>query len=271
MAKHIDEILSIARKSRISAIKMTNAAKAAHVGSSLSMIDIIATIYNSLAEIGPSIDPVIEDIVLISKGHAAAGTYAVLAHSGLLDIEKLDQYCMDGADLGGHVTAGVSPWVRFSTGSLGHALPFGVGVALAAKRDGIHRRVFVVLSDGELNEGSNWEAALQASHLGLDNLFVYIDRNYLQSLRSTEETIRLEPLLDKWSAFGWNSSNIDGHSVESLLDSFEKAKLSNRPNVFICETKKGFGVSFMENQVSWHYKSPSNEELVAAISEIEGR
>lgn len=249
---------------------MTSRAKAAHVGSSLSMIDILATIYGGIADLGKGPTDPNRDIVLVSKGHAAAGVYAVMAHTGLLPIEWLERYCTDGAELGGHVTAGKAEWVDLSTGSLGHALPYAIGLALAAKRDNSPRNVFVVLSDGELDEGSNWEAALIAAHLNLDNLFVFIDRNRLQSLRSTEKTIALEPLSDKWLAFGWHVEVVDGHSVEQLITTVEMREQDGRPSVAICETVKGKGVSFMEGTVAWHYKSPNQSELDQALAELKG-
>lgn len=247
---------------------MTSAARAAHVGSSLSMIDILAAVYGGIAKLGSDENDPNRDVVLVSKGHAAAGAYAVMAHAGLIPMDWLDRFCQDGAELGGHVTSSNVPWVELSTGSLGHALPFGLGVALAAKRDGSPRRVFVLLSDGELDEGSNWEAALLAAHHSLDNLTIFIDRNRLQSLRSTEETVALEPLADKWRAFGWNVGTVDGHSVKDLIEAFEQLSSQGSPAALVCETTKGKGVSFMEGSVAWHYKSASGEELLAALNEL---
>ena len=269
MHKSVTEIEAIAKSARISALQMTSKAKAAHIGSSLSMIDILSTIYNGISNIEKNPKSIDQDIVLVSKGHAAAGAYAVMGHSGLLPLEYLSRYCTNGAELGGHVTTGTSEWVKLSTGSLGHALPFGVGIALSTIRDGGTRNIFVLLSDGELDEGSNWEAALQASHLKLSNLYVFIDRNRLQSLRSTEETITLEPLSEKWSAFGWDVVTVDGHSVAALIDAFIGASESVNPTVFICDTVKGKGVSFMEGSVAWHYKSANEDELSEAIKELE--
>jgi len=207
------------------------------------------------------------DLILLSKGHAAAGLYAVLAHSDFFPVDWLDSYCANGAPLGGHVTFGI-PGVEFSTGSLGHALPFGVGQALVSRREGSARRIFVVLSDGECDEGSNWEAALVAAHHGLGNLTVIIDRNGLQSLTTTELTVRLEPLADKWRAFGWKVTEVDGHDHQQLIDSLVLG--SEVPSVVIAHTVKGRGVDFMEGTVSWHYKSPNAKELASAISQLAG-
>jgi transketolase len=253
----------IARVSRVRALKMVSLAKSAHIGSSLSCIDILSVLYSRINP-SESLD-IQKHVVLVSKGHAAAGVYSVMSAVGLIPMEQIANYCLDGAPLSGHVSAG--PFIELSTGSLGHALPYAVGRALAAKRKGLETQIYVLLSDGECDEGSNWEAALIASHLELDNLQVVIDRNFLQSLKSTEDTIKLEPLADKWKAFGWRVENIDGHdhkAIETFLDS-----KSTCPSVAIANTIKGYGVSFMENSIEWHYRSPNDLELTLAIEEIE--
>lgn len=262
--------LELARLSRISALRMVSRARAAHIGSSLSVIDILAVLYSPG---GASTDPKSpdspgRDIVILSKGHAAAAMYAVLANAGFFDLDLLDHYCDDGAKLNGHVTSHGVPGVEFSTGSLGHGLPYGVGVALGASAT--DRRVFVVLSDGECDEGSNWEAALFASHHALKNLTVLIDRNGLQSLGSTEDTIRLEPLAAKWEAFGWSVLEVDGHDHDALRTSIRNVQQFANPSVIICKTIKGKGVSFMEDSVLWHYKSPSTEQLSDAVTSLGG-
>ena len=247
---------------------MCSQASAAHIGSSLSAIDILAVIYGRVANVSAaSMDDPERDIVLISKGHAAAGVYSVMAHAGFFPVEWLDAYCQDGAALGGHVTSGV-PGVELSTGSLGHALPFGVGRALVAARAGSARRTFVVLSDGECDEGSNWEAALMAAHHDLANLTVVIDRNGLQSLTTTELTLRLEPLAEKWAAFGWAVSEVDGHDHAQLLQAL--GRRDGRPCVVIAKTIKGRGVDYMEDKVPWHYKSPNPDELASAVDQLRG-
>ncbi len=253
----------VALLAKASALQMTFASKASHIGSSLSMIDILSVISTEV-ELSP--DGKLGHELIISKGHAAAGAYAVLAHSGYIPLDLLETYSTDGALLGGHVTSTHVPVINLSTGSLGHGLPFSVGRALAKKRLGIQGLSFVILSDGECDEGSNWEAALLASHLELENLSVVVDRNFLQSLKSTEETVRLEPLADKWMAFNWDVSTVDGHSHEELNEAIFRN--SNRPKLTIANTIKGHGVSFMENSVPWHYKSPNAEELASALNEI---
>lgn len=257
----------IAKKSRISALEMAKNSKAAHIGSSLSVIDILATLYVNFGATnsdGSLINP-----ILLSKGHAAMANYAVLAHVGLIPFQWLDDYCRDGATLGGHVTSHGIPPITLSTGSLGHALPFALGLALAERDISKRARIFVVLSDGECDEGSNWEAALFASHHELGNLTVIIDRNGLQSLKSTEDTLKLEPLDKKWEAFGWHVQKIDGHDHEAILEALiVSAEHQGQPSVVIAETIKGKGVSFMENKVEWHYRSPNQSELATAIAGI---
>ncbi|MDO8108501.1 transketolase [Isoptericola sp. b441] len=263
----------LARAARVSAVRATHRGKSSHIGSCLSVIDILAVLYSGVARVRPEApeDPA-RDIVILSKGHAAAGLYSVLAHSGFFPLEWLADFSLDGSRLGGHVTSTAVPGVELSTGSLGHGLPFGVGLALAAKRTGAPRKVFVVMSDGECDEGTTWESALLAAHHGLDNLVVAVDRNHLQSLADTEQTLRLEPFAEKWSAFGWEVLTVDGHDHDGLRSALdtprESASGEQRPRVVICETVKGKGVSFMENQVLWHYRSPDDKALATALSEL---
>lgn len=252
----------LARHSARQALLMVHRAKVSHIGSSLSCIDILTVLYLHMLR---KDNPAERDIVLISKGHAAAGVYAVMANLNLLDRHLLDSYCLDGGELGGHVTAREN--IELSTGSLGHALPFANGRALVLKRVKSERKVLVLLSDGECDEGSNWEAALFASHHKLNNVKVLIDRNHLQSLKSTEETLALEPFADKWKSFGWDVVTVNGHNHDDL-NQFLNADYK-RPAVAICETTKGHGVSFMRNSVAWHYKAPNDVELNMALSELD--
>lgn len=250
-------------------MRMCFSAKAAHVGSSLSSVDILSVLYSGGSNAHPDqIASPDRDIVIMSKGHAAAAAYAVLGHAGFFPLDWLNEYCSDGGPLGGHVTKGRVPGVELSTGSLGHGLPFATGIALARSRQGNPGRVFVVMSDGECDEGSNWEAALLAGHHRLGNLMVLIDRNGIQSLAGTEQTVRLEPLADKWAAFGWAVHDVDGHNHEEIGDALERARAAVQPTVLICRTVKGKGVSFMEHQVLWHYRPPAEAELTAALSEL---
>lgn len=247
---------------------MVTSAGASHIGSALSVIDILAVLYARVANVGPdrTEDPD-RDIILISKGHSASGVYSVLGNAGYLPMEWLDAYCSNGGMLGGHVTAHGIPGVEFSTGALGHALPFGAGIALSSKRDGHHRRTFVVLSDGECQEGSNWEAAMFAAQHSLGNLTAIIDRNRLQILASTEEISGLEPFADKWRAFGWDVIEVDGHDHDALEAALESA--TDKPRVVIANTIKGKGVDYMENSVPWHTNTPNAEQAADAIAQLE--
>ena len=246
----------LAKKIRIDSLRMVHRAKAAHIGSALSIVDILAVLY------GGVLKP--EDKVILSKGHATVALNAALKHSGTnLDLES---YGKSGSILMHHVSHKV-PGVHFSTGSLGHGLPFGVGIAKAwqlQKREG---RVFVIMSDGEMQEGSNWEAIQFAAHHKLDNLIAIIDNNNLQSITTVEETLDLRDLKIKFNAFGWGASYQDGHDVDKLKKDF--AYWHNEPRAIIAETTKGKGVSFMEDKVEWHYKTPTDAELEQAIKEVE--
>jgi transketolase len=246
----------LAKYIRIDSLKMVHRAKAAHIGSALSIADILAALY------GGVLKP--EDKVILSKGHATVALYAALKHSGInLDLES---YGQSGSVLMHHVSHKV-PGVHFSTGSLGHGLPFGVGIAKAwqlQKREG---RVYVIMSDGEMQEGSNWEAIQFAAHHKLENLIAIIDNNNLQSITTVEETLDLRDLKAKLNAFGWGASYQDGHDVKKLAKDF--AYWHNAPRAIIAETIKGKGVSFMEDKVEWHYKTPTDAELEQAIKEVQ--
>jgi transketolase len=259
----------LAQKARIEILRMTSASKASHVASSLSVVDILSVLYSEIANISPkTVSDIDRDVVILSKGHAAAALYSVLALKEFFGIEWLKAYCLDGAQLGGHVTSKNVPGVELSTGSLGHGLPYGLGIAISRKRFKIKGNIYVVMSDGECDEGTTWESALIANHYRLNNLNVIIDRNRIQSLDYTESTIALEPLDRKWESFGWEVIQVDGHSHKSLFESFEF--LSLKPKCIIANTTKGKGVDFMENSVLWHYKSPNESELKNAISQVEG-
>lgn len=251
-----------ARISRLTALKMVRDAKAAHIGSSLSIIDIM-TVLVSLSI--PKLES--GNVVLVSKGHAAAGVYAVLNTFGIVSDSWIENYCKDGSQLGGHVTSKNVPFLELSTGSLGHALPFGVGRAIAKRNFGQSGRVFVVLSDGECDEGSNWEAILMAAHLKLENLTVIIDRNRLQSLGDTELTVSLEPFLEKWHSFNWIVDEVDGHDLSGLEEVLKKV-YKDKPNVVVANTTKGKGVSFMEGNNLWHYRPPTQDEYFEAIRDL---
>jgi transketolase len=264
----IDSI-DLARRMRQQALEMVYRAKASHIGSALSICDIVAVLYARTLRLAPG-NPTTawRDRFILSKGHACVAVYAALAETGFFPREDLLQYGQDHSVLMNHISHKVAG-VEFSTGSLGHGLPFGAGKALAAKRSQQPWRTFVLLSDGELGEGSNWEAMMFAAHHQLDNLIAIIDYNKLQSLTTVDKTLRIEPLADKARAFGWAVHEVDGHDhavLEGLLARlpFESAK----PSFVIAHTTKGKGVSFMENSVDWHYKSPSSDQLAQALEEL---
>ena len=259
----------LAARIRVHALRMVHRAKSSHIGGCLSAADLLAVLYNRVLRVNPSRPDWPErDRFILSKGHAAAAIYAVLAERGFFPMKWLDTYYLDGSHLPGHITKGV-PGVEASTGSLGHGLSIGCGMALAGKREGKSYRVFVLLSDGECDEGSTWESALFAPHHHLDNLIAIVDYNKIQSFGTVKEVLDLEPLAEKWQTFGWAVRDIDGHDFKQI----EEALLSvpfepERPSCIIAHTVKGKGVSFMENKLAWHYKHPDDEELRQALVEL---
>ena len=215
------------------------------------------------------------DRFILSKGHAGAAIYAALAESGFFDPEQLKTHYQNGSILSGHVSHKGVPGVEFSTGSLGHGLPVAAGMAQAAKMDSREHRVYVVLGDGECDEGSVWEAALFANHFELNNLVAIVDHNKMQSLDFCENTLNLSPFAEKWRSFGWNALQVDGHDHNALRTAFGEAKRSKKPTVIIADTVKGKGISFMEFDILWHYRFPHDgweyddalKELHAAMPE----
>lgn len=250
-------------------LRMTHRARASHVGCCLSMTDILAVLYGGVLRVDPARpDWPDRDRLIVSKGHAAAAVYAVLAERGFFPVDWLDRYCQPGSPLIGHVSHNV-PGVELSTGSLGHGLPVGAGLALAARRTARPWRTFVVLGDGELDEGSNWEAALFAAHHRLDSLIAIVDYNKIQSFGRVDEVLGLEPLADKWRSFGWAVREVDGHDAAALERTFAGLPVEpGRPAAVIAHTVKGKGVGFMENTLAWHYKSPDAGQLAAALAEV---
>jgi transketolase len=254
---------------RSDVLSMVHRARASHVGSCFSIADILAVLYGQVMKVWPeSPDHQERDRFILSKGHAAAAVYAALANIGMIPRVDLEVYGTDGSPYMTHVSHKIKG-VEFSSGSLGHGLPFGVGKALAAKKNGHSWRTFVVLSDGEMDEGSNWEALMFAAHHRLDNLVAIIDYNKLQSLTTISQTLGLEPLVDKLVAFGWNVQEVDGHNHAQLIKYLSRTPWHfGKPSLLLAHTIKGKGVSFMENKVEWHYRSPNEEELGAALAEL---
>jgi transketolase len=261
----------LAKRIRQHVLRMTHLAKSSHVGTSLSMADLLAVLYKGILQIDPARpDWPDRDRFILSKGHGCAAVYAVLAETGFFPLGQLDTYYGDGSALAGHITHTGVPGVDASTGSLGHGLPIACGMALVGKRDGRPYRVFVLLSDGECDEGSTWEAALFAPHHHLDNLVAIVDYNKIQSLGRVEDILDLEPFAAKWRAFGWSVQEIDGHNLEEIVHTLSAIPFeAGRPSCLIAHTVKGKGVSFMENKLLWHYKAPSDEELRQALAELE--
>lgn len=259
----------LARRMRAQALRMVHRSKASHIGSALSISDIVAVLYAGALNVFPEQpkNPS-RDRFILSKGHACVAIYAALAETGFFPRTALESYATDGSQLMTHISHHI-PGVEFSTGALGQGLPFGVGKALAAKRSAKDWRTVVLMSDGEMGEGSNWEAFLFAAHHKLDNLTAIIDYNKLQSLGTVASTLGLEPLADKLTAFGWAVREVDGHDHDALAvnlsaDIWEAGK----PQILIAHTTKGKGVSYMENKVEWHYRSPNDEQLAEALTAL---
>jgi transketolase len=259
-----------ARTLRLDAVRMVHHAKASHLGSCLSMADLLACLYWHTLRIDPKQPDWPErDRFILSKGHGAAIFYATLAERGFFPVAELAEYEKSGSRLTGHVTSGV-PGVEISSGSLGHGLPVACGLALGAKRGALGFHTYVLLSDGELDEGSNWEAILFAPHHRLDNLTVIVDYNKIQSFGRVEEVLALEPLADKFRAFGWAVAEIDGHDMQQIVGALTNLPSAHgKPTAIIAHTVKGKGVRFMEDKLEWHYKSPNTEQMIAANDELE--
>lgn len=256
-------------------LEMTHLSRGSHIGAIFSLAEIMATLYARVLQVRPQEpDWPGRDRLILSKGHAGAAVYAALAERGFFDVEELKTHYADGSRLSGHVSHKGIPGVEFSTGSLGHGLAVAAGMALAAQKDGQTHRVYCVLGDGECDEGAVWEAALIAHQFRLNRLVAVVDHNKMQSLDFCENTLSLSPFAEKWRAFGWNAIEADGHDVDALESAFDQARQnagSGKPTVIIAHTVKGKGVSFMENNILWHYRTPQGEEYDAALKELEAQ
>ena len=255
------------RKKLLRYIKM---AKAGHTGGDLSCIDILNALYNRILNVSPrTFDDPGRDRYIQSKGHSVEALYVVLADTGFFPESDLETLCQYGSHYVGHPTRKVSG-VEQNTGALGHGLAFGVGVALAGKMDGTAYRVYTLLGDGELAEGSNWESMMAAAHYQLDNLTAIVDRNTLQITGHTHEVCDLEPLEDKLKAFGWSVRTVDGHDITALRETLGAVPFeTGKPNAVIARTVKGKGISFMENDPSWHHRVPDDEQYEQAQKELD--
>lgn len=263
----------MAKRLRLTALRMVHEARSAHIGGSFSMAELLAALYGGILRVDPARPAWADrDRFILSKGHACAAFYAALAERGFFPKEWLETFYRDGGKLAGHATHTGVPGVEFSTGSLGHGLSVATGMALAGKRDGAPWRVFALLSDGECDEGSTWEPALFAPQHRLDNLVAIVDYNKIQSLGRTKDVIDLDPFADKWKAFGWAVREIDGHDPEQVIGALSAVPFEpGRPSCVIAHTVKGKGVSFMEDDLLWHYRNPSVEEYAAAVKELEAK
>jgi len=275
-AVDIDVLIEVCKRIRRHIVEMTHSAQSGHPGGSLSATEIFAALYfGGVVRHDPS-NPQWErrDRVILSKGHATPVVYATLAEAGYFDAELIPSFRSLGTELQGHVVRNKPAGVEMSGGALGMGLSFAVGVALGHDLDDLPEdegQIFVVVGDGELNEGQNWEAIMSASHFGLHRITAILDRNHFQNDGPGDEIMRIDPVGDKWSAFGWGVQYVDGHDVAAVRNALLTARARNdAPQVVICETVKGRGVSFMaENPAGWHGKGPSDDQLAQALDEIE--
>ncbi len=258
----------IADEVRICILHTIDGPKMGHIGGDFSVADVLTTLFFGVLKLDPT-DPrwAERDRFILSKGHCSAALYSVLAMRGFFPVADLKTFMAPLSALNGHPNRRKIPGVEANTGPLGHGLPIGLGCAIAARLAGSDRRTFVVLGDGELQEGSNWEAAMAAGHRGLSNLTAIVDRNRLQQGARTEDTNRLEPLADKWRSFGWEVHEVDGHD-HARLYALLSARGGSQPRCLVARTIKGKGVSFIEDRVEWHHKVPSAEQVQLALKEL---
>ncbi|MFY7836273.1 MAG: transketolase [Novosphingobium sp.] len=266
-AAHVREM---ARQVRIRSLRMVFEARQGHPGGDMSITDVLAALYFDAMRYNPAnpVDPA-RDRFILSKGHCTGALYSTLAKAGFFPEEELSTYMQPLSRLNGHPNRNKTPGVETNTGPLGHGLPVAVGIAIAGQIDKADYRVFVATGDGELQEGSNWEAAMTAGHRKLSNLTLIVDRNRLQQGARTEDTVGLEPLGDKWRAFGWDVAEVDGHDHAALLPLLDGSQTREKPLCIIANTIKGKGVSFMEDQASWHHGVPNAEQFAQAMKELE--
>ena len=250
-------------------LHMMTGSESSHIGAALSAVEIITILYFKILNINPK-KPLLEDRdkFILSKAHSSPAVYAALAEKGFFPKKYLETFYRDGGILPGHIDKNAAPGIEYSLGSLGHGLAVGIGMAISNKKDENFGRIFVLLGDGECDEGSVWEGAMLASHLKLDNLTAIIDYNKIQSFGRTDEVINLEPFAKKWQSFGWNVFEINGHDFEDLYNALTSPH-NGSPKMIIAHTIKGKGISFMEDKLEWHYKCPDEDQLKHAIEELE--
>jgi len=261
-----DSLRALAREIRVAVLTGSKRANVGHIGSALSIADVIAALYGRVLRIERPDDPQ-RDRFILSKGHAALAAYAALRARGWIDEDTLAGYCTDGSFAGTHPDHQL-PGIDFSTGSLGQGLSFGVGAALAARLQGSHRRVFVLVSDAECNEGSVWESVMFAAHHRLSNLVTIVDVNGQQALDHTHRVLDLSPIEARWAAFGWQAHVVDGHDLSELCGALTSDGSSESPRVVLAQTVFGKGVSFMERKIKWHYMPMNDDEYRQALEEV---
>lgn len=270
--KEIREIREFTKEIRKNIVEMIYTAKSGHPGGNLSAVEILSTLYLKCMNHFPDWDKnpqfKTRDRLILSKGHASACLYSVLAHCGYFPVEELNTFRQLGSRLQGHPSVKHLKGIEVSTGSLGQGLSIACGVALGLKLDKIDSNVFVYIGDGELQEGSVWEGVMNASHNKLDNLIAFIDKNNLQIDGKTDDIKCMTPLDSKFLSFGWDCIEIDGHNPSEIYDAVQKAKQNNKPTAIIANTVKGKGVSFMENNAGWHGKAPNKDEFALAMEEL---
>jgi len=267
----LTDLRRLAVEIRRDIVQMFASSGTSHIGSALSIVEILTALYFHVLRVSPEKTQFkSRDRFILSKGHACAALYATLAHRGFFDRVCLKTYCSESSELPGHVTLHTVPGVEVTTGSLGHGLSIGAGMSFASKHDRLDCRIFVLLSDGECDEGSTWEAAMFASHHKLDNMVAIVDYNKLQSFGRVREVLELEPFADKWRAFGWGVREVNGHDLIQIIRALENTPFErNKPSAVIAHTIKGKGVSFMEDKLEWHYKSPTPEQARMALKELQ--
>jgi transketolase len=265
------ETKEFSKKVRKQVVQLSHQAKAAHLASALSCIDLLAVLYNNIVNITPSnYQEEFADKFILSKGHASAAIYATLAFKNFFPVEQLVEYGQEEGSLCEHPGPFCVPGIEVATGSLGHGLPIGSGMALAAKiKQNTSRKIFVLMSDGECNEGSVWEAAMFCVAKKLNNLIALVDYNKWQATGRSNEILSLHSLKDKWTAFGWDTYEIDGHNLEEIYGALKKEPHPEKPRMIIANTIKGRGISFMEDDNNWHYRIPTKDEVKLAHLEID--
>ena len=270
--QELENLQEASKRVRRNIVKMVHSAKSGHPGGSLSGADILTVLYKKCLNIpkdwNKSSDFVQRDRFILSKGHASPLLYSILAEHGIIEEEILSTFRKINSKLQGHPSKGYINGIEVSTGSLGQGLSLGCGIAMGLKLDKNPAHVVVYLGDGELQEGSCWEAFMQAGHRKLDNLIAIIDRNKLQIDGCTEDVMALGNVANKIKEFGWETTEINGHDYKEIYDAIERAKKSNKPFAIIAHTTKGKGVSFMENNAGWHGKAPNDEQLAIALEEL---